>query len=232
MKKILLSFLFICALFGSSAIKAQEFFDSSDATKFFTFSGRVGFNTSNQTFPSTPYLLWNHNSWGTGFNVGALANLNFKEYLTLQPGIFYESRSGNYSYLSEYIDYNNNLQTHYQLGHIRGYYITVPIMGVVKFNIADNIKWMVEFGPYLQFSLKQKGQDDISVIYRMPQSEHFVEALAKRHSFDFGFKMGTGLRFYDHYYIGVHYLAGVCNVWNVPSGGKNKSWEFSLGYDF
>ena len=231
MKKLFLSLLTVITLF-STQVKAQDFFDTSDAPKFFTLSGRIGFNTSNRTFPSGHYNLWNHNSWGTGFNVGVLANLNFKEYLTLQPGLFFESRSGDYAYLTSYLDYASRDQTHYEMGHLRAYYFTIPVMGVVKFNLAERIKWMVEFGPYFQICLKETGQNDVIVLYRQPQSNSYSQYIAEHRDFDVGFKLGTGLRFFDHYYVGVHYLAGACNAWKNPAGGRNKSWEFSIGYDF
>lgn len=232
MKKVIVHILILVALICPGQLKAQDFFDTSDATSFFTFGARIGFNTSNKTFPKDHFTLWNHNSWGTGFNVGILANLNFKEYLSLQPGIFFESRSGNYTYLTSYLNYAGKEDTHYEMGHIRGYYITVPVMGVVKFNIAEKIKWMVEFGPYFQYALKQNGVDNIAVLYRLPQNIGYSQYTAQKNSLDVGLKMGTGLRFYNHYYIGVHYLAGLCNTWKQPAGGKNKSWEFSIGYDF
>lgn len=232
MKKFLISLLALISLFGvSNSSKAQTFFDTSDAPNFFSLSARIGFNTSNKTFPDGHFNLYNKNSWGTGFNLGVLANLNFKEYLTLQPGLFYTSRSGEYAYLTEYLNIFGENDTHYEMGHIRGYYFTIPVMGVVKFNLSDNIKWIVELGPYLQFSLKQTGNDNISVLYRLPQSNSYSQYKAKYNSFDFGFKMGTGLRVFKHYYIGVHYLAGACNAWKQPAGGRNKSWEFSIGYD-
>ena len=232
MKKRIFSLLIVLIGVLGTNIKAQDFFDTSDAEKFFTFSGRIGFNTSNKTFPSGHFNLWNHNSWGTGFNIGALANLNFKEYLTLQPGIFFESRSGDFAYLTNYLNYYGREDTHYEMGHLRGYYFTIPVMGVVKFNLAEKIKWMVEFGPYLQFSLKQTGLKNVNVLYREPQNSNYSAYIAEHNNVDFGFKMGTGLRVFNHYYIGVHYLAGVCNAWKKPAGGKNKSWEFCIGYDF
>lgn len=230
-KKLIAVVMSIFCILGTQ-VKAQNFFDTSDAAKFFNLGARIGFNTSNRTFPSGYYSNVIVTSWGTGFNVGALANLNFKEYLTLQPGLFFESRSGNLVNIVDYLTYNASKETHYEIDHLRAYYFTIPVMGVVKFNLADNIKWSVEFGPYLQFCLKETGQNDVAILYRSPQSYIYETYNAKHNGFDVGFKMGTGLKVYDHYYIGVHYLAGLCNAWNTPSGGKNKSWEFSIGYDF
>lgn len=231
MKSRLLALLIVILSCGSY-VSAQEFFDTSNAPNFFSMGARIGFNTSNRTFPSGAFSVWTNNSWGTGFNIGAVANLNFKEYLSLQPGIFFESRSGNYAYLTEYLDVLNVEQTFYQVGHLRTYNFTIPILGIAKFNIAQNIKWLVEFGPYFQFKLGSTGLDNIRIPYRPAQSNLYDYYTASPTSFDFGFKMGTGLKFLQHYYVGVHYLAGALKTWKNPSGGKNKSWEFTLGYDF
>lgn len=232
MRKILLIITGIFSLISSSQIKSQEFFDTSDAEKFFTFSARLGFNTSNKTFPSRTFNKWNHNSWGTGLNVGVLANLNFKEYITIQPGLFVESRSGDYSYLTEYINYVGQVDTHYEMGHIRGYYLTVPVMGIFKFNLSEHIKYSLEFGPYFQLGLRQTGVKNVNVIYRLPGSNTYSQYIATHNNIDAGIKLGSGLQFYNHYYIGFHYLIGLCDAWKDPEGGRNKSWVFTLGYDF
>lgn len=214
-----------------STTKAQEFFSTEDAPKFFTFGARIGFNTSNRTFPKGAFNLYTHNSWGTGFNIGVVAGLNFKDYLSIQPGIFFESRSGNFSYVTDYLTYYGKEDQYFTMGHIRAYYFTIPVTGVVKFNLAENIRWNVELGPYFQFKLKETGPD-IEVPERLPQSQNYTSYIAQNKSFDVGLKLGTGLTFCNHYYLGVHYLAGFCNAWSHPSGGKNKSWSFTVGYDF
>ena len=232
MKKRISIILVSLLSIASTSLHAQEFFSTEDAPSFITFGARLGFNTSNRTFPKGAFNLYNHNSWGTGFNAGIIANLNFKEYLSLQPGLFFESRSGNFSYVTDYLDYSGNVRDHYEMGHWRGYYFTVPFMGIVKFNLAENIKWSVEFGPYVQFSLKQTGQNNVTILERLPLSETYNQYTASLNKVDFGFKMGSGLTLFQHYYVGFHYLGGACNAWGHPSGGKNKSWTFTVGYDF
>ena len=232
MKKIILTIFSVIAFVMSSKCKAVEFLDTSRDPNLFTFGARLGFNTSNRTFPSGSYNLWNHNSWGLGFNAGVLANLNFREYFTIQPGIFYESRSGDYTYLTEYLDYYNREQEHYEMGHLRGYYVTIPVMALFKFNLSENIKWNVEFGPYVQYCFSETGQNNIVVLYRLPQSNQYGQYKATHRRYDAGLKLGTGLQFSRHFYAGVHYLAGLIDVWVNPQGGKNKSWQFSIGYDF
>lgn len=227
-------FLIIATILLSSvsSASAQDFFDTADAPSFFNIGVRLGFNTSNRTFTKDAFNLWTNDSWGTGFNIGAVVNLNFKEYLSIQPGIFFESRNGKYAYLTEYIDSYNKEQTFYQMGTLRAYYISVPVLAVLKFNIANKIKWLVDLGPYFQLKLGESGQDNINVLYRLPQANQYDYYTATSNSFGVGLKLGTGLKFLNHYYLGIHYLAGLTNAWKDPAGGKNKSWEFSVGYDF
>lgn len=231
MKKILVSFICFLVACVSFNANAQAFFDTSAPEKFFTFSGRIGFNTSNRTVPSSNVTYYNHESWGTGFNVGVLANLNFREYLSLQPGLFYESRSGNFAYASRYGNILNPEEVQYGFGHWRAYYFTVPVMGIVKFNLAENVKASAEFGPYVQFQLKETGKA-IEYFEYLPLENHYHHYEAEQAKIDLGLKMGAGLQFYKHYYIGFHYLAGLCHAYKHPAGGKNKSWMFTIGYDF
>ena len=211
---------------------AQTFFDTNDPTTFFSLGVRAGINTSNKTFPSGHFTEWNRNNWGIGFQAGVLANLNFKEYLSVQPGLFLQYHTGSFSYVTEYLTASNKKDSHYEMGNTKGLYLTVPIMGEVKFNLAENIKWIVDLGPYFQIKIKENGYRNIMVLYRLPQSTNYETYIPENRGFQFGFKMGTGLRFYSHYFVGFHYLAGVTGAWKHPEGGKNKSWEFSLGYDF
>ena len=231
MKKLLILLIGLVVMANFGEIKAQPLLDPSDPAKFVTFSARLGFNTSNRTFPSGHYNLWNKDSWGTGINVGGMANLNFKEYLTVQPGIFLESRSGDYAYLTEYLDFFEAGDNYYEMGHLSSFCVTVPVMGVFKLNIAEKIKCTAELGPYFQFIVSEKGQNNVTVLYRLPSSTGYSQYKAQQRKYDIGVKMGGGLLFYDHYYIGVHYLAGACNAWTLPSGGKNKSWMFTIGYE-
>ena len=107
-RKILLSIAFFLGVFSVSASEPEEFFSTEPADQLFSFGARLGINASNRTFPSNVFNKWNSNSWGTGMDVGAIANINFRDYLSVQPGIFFESRSGNFSYVFDDI---------YQLGH-------------------------------------------------------------------------------------------------------------------
>lgn len=211
----------LLAITGFQSAVAVEFFDTSNPKNLFSLGVRVGLNTSNQTHNNNG-MVYNKDSWGTGFDVGVVANINFKNYLTIQPGFFFESRSNNYSYMPLGIPFSNAT-----VGHTRYTNFTIPIVASFNFNLSDNIRWSADFGPYLQFGLggSDKGLERSDLPYDIGYYDN-------RNKFDIGLKMGTGLKFLDHYYIGVHYLAGFCDVWKNGYGGSRKSWTFTIGYDF
>ena len=95
MKKLLLS-LAVCG--ATLSASAQDFFSTDDPETLFNLGVRVGINTSNRTLSNSIGNIWNINSWGTGFDAGVVADINFKNYISVQPGFFYESRSGSFVY--------------------------------------------------------------------------------------------------------------------------------------
>ncbi|MDE6533044.1 MAG: PorT family protein [Muribaculaceae bacterium] len=215
------------------SLLAQDFFSSEPAERLFSFGVRLGVNSSNRTFGKDYFKQWNINSWGTGVNAGVVIDLNMKDFFAIQPGFFFESRSGNYAYAQDYYE-NGEIQKFTQMGHYRTYNFTVPVMASFRFNVTDALRWNVEAGPYAQFKLHASDNDKITVIDPQPTttSPLYTEA-AKSNFLDFGIKMGTGLTLNRKYSFNVHYLAGTSNVWKNPhEGGRNKAWVFSLGYDF
>lgn len=226
-------FFGILALTAVNLTHAQEFFSTSPAETTFGFGARLGINSSNLTFLKPAFPAWNVNSWGTGFDIGFVADLNLREYLTIQPGIFYESRSGNYAYAQNFFDKSGQVSDFTQLGHYRSYNINIPIMASVRFNLTENLRWIVEAGPYAQMRIHDTASGKIQVIYpQASSSAPVIVETAKTNFFDFGLKIGTGFSLYKRYSIFVHYMGGMKNVWKSPlAGGHNKAWVFTAGYD-
>lgn len=233
-KKTILAGAFIAL--GALGANAADFFSTAECDRFITFGARIGFNTSNRTIDGKAFPGFYHNeSWGTGFDLGALVNLNFRDYLTIQPGIFFESRSGRYTLLGHTAASDADPgQDVAQAGRRNTYNLTVPVMALVGFNVTDDMRWTVEAGPYFTFLLDSRLKGT-----RLIGSERLFNQDAA--GFDFGFKMGTGLRILDHYYIGAHYMAGCLDAWKekrLPDarrlnfGGLTKAWTFTIGYDF
>ncbi len=213
------------------ALAQTEFMSKEKPDNLFTFGARIGVNASNITVSDKVFDIWNKNSFGTGFNAGVVLDLNIRDYLAIQPGFFFESRSTNYAY-STSLSGNSGPATEYsQMGHMRNYFFQVPVVASMRFNLSDDIRWNVDFGPNFQFKL---GSDDdkINVVRQVAGDMPALEQ-AKMRFFDFGLKLGTGLTLKDHYYIGVAYTAGLMNAWDTyEMGGKNKAWTFLIGYDF
>lgn len=222
------------ALTTASSLSAQNFLSAEPAEQAFSLGVRIGVNSSNRTFGNEYFKKWNKNSWGTGFEAGVVANLNMRDYFTLQPGFFFQSRSGNFSYAQDYIGDNNEPKVFTQLGHYRYYSFVIPVMASFHFNISHSLRWTVEGGPYAQFRISGNDNDKITVIdSKADITSPSFSTYAKPAGFDFGLKIGTGLTFKRHYSFNVHYLAGGRKAWKSPhAGGHNKAWSFTLGYDF
>ena len=228
-KALFLSLIFV---FLSIPISAQNFFSTEKAQKFFSIGARIGVNATNHTFNPNYFNRWNVNSWGSGFEAGVVATLSFRDYLAVQPGIFFESRTGNYAYATDYITNLQTSDTFTQMGHSRFYDVVIPIMAVIRFNVSSNVRWLVEAGPYGQINIQRPDADNIQVLERLPLVNDYTVFRASSHFYDYGIKIGSGLMFAEHFYFGIHYLAGLREVWGQPAGGKNKAWTFTLGYDF
>ncbi len=231
MKAFRIIFCAIIVAFANHAV-AQEFFSKEAPANLFDIGVRLGVNTSNRTFNKKAFDLWNVNSWGTGVDLGAVVDLNIRDYISLQPGIFFESRSGDYAYSKKYYDLDGNPTDFTQLGHDRFYNINVPILVSMKFNLAETVRLIAEAGPYLQYIFKDSARDKITVL--KPQIspdddiELYKEVPAK---FDIGLKIGAGIAYKRHYSFHIHYLAGCKKAWKTPwKGGYNKAWVFSIGY--
>lgn len=230
MKKIIAA-LAIAAAAAAPAM-AEDFFSTSDREQLFNLGVRIGVNTSNRTLSESSAFLWNHNSWGTGFDAGVVADINIKNYISVQPGFFYESRSGAFAYQSTGFNDAGTAETITQLGKGREYLFTVPVVASLHLNVSDDIRWDIDFGPYFQFKLRSTFDQKFDYPWVFPGGMVYLDDV-KTSRADVGLKMGTGLQLFGHYYVGVHYLAGLCHAWNPGEiGGHNKEWLFTIGYSF
>ncbi len=222
------------ATLSMATASAQEFLDTEPAEYPFTFSVRAGVNTSNSTFPSGIFNQWNHNSWGTGVDAGIAVDLNMREYFSIQPGIFFQSRSGNYAYAHMFYNNDNQEDDFTQLGHYRSYNINIPILFSARFNLSQSLRWIVEAGPYFQWTFHNTGKNKITAI--RPQTSPISPVYTihpETKPIDIGLKFGSGFKINDLISLYVHYMAGCRRVWKAPvAGGHNKAWVFSVGYDF
>lgn len=228
MKKYLLALSMLAAAIVPAS--AEEFFSTAKPDKLFDIGVRVGINTSNRTISNSVFNVWNQNSWGLGFDAGAVADINIRDFISVQPGFFFESRSGEFAYQSN--AYDNGLPfICTQTGKGRMYLFTIPVVGSVHFNITDDLRWNVDFGPYLQIKLKSTFDKKFDYPETTIAGTIQYHGGVKTAPCDVGLKIGTGLDLYKHYYIGVHYMGGMIKAWNPAKlGGHNKAWVFTIGY--
>lgn len=224
--------LFISALLISvtSAIPASaaDFFDTSAPSTPFSLGVRLGLNTSNVTISDALFPTYNKNSWGTGLEVGAVADINFRNYLTIQPGAFFECHSSSYTYITDLAP--ESYQT--QVGHLRSYHLTIPILASVRLNVSESVRWSIDAGPYMSLKLGT-GKGDIYDVQQTIGGLPLQDTRIERRGCVWGLKLGTGINILRHYYFGIHYLATITTPWKEASyDGHDKAWTFTLGYDF
>lgn len=237
MKRIITATLFV--LLALNAV-AADFFSTEKSDDLFTFGVRVGVNTSNRTVNKDAAGSYNFQSWGTGFTAGVTASINIRDYLSIEPGLFFESRSGHSTFTSDPIDTDLGICYVTQSAHRHTYNLNIPVLASLRFNITKDLRWHVDFGPYVGFMLKSKLENK-ELLSTRPDLDNEAPFTAKPAPVDFGFKMGTAFELYKKYYIGIHYEAGAVKAYRDQSlgggmeriyGGRTKAWNFTVGLNF
>lgn len=244
MKKILYSVL--VALSASVAGHAITL-DTGNPDRPFAVGVRLGANCSNlsNNCGSSMHNVASYDSkWGAGFVAGAVFDLNIKKYLVLQPGFFFETRSCDYRRVI--IDKDEPRMENYDGGYTSSYF-KIPIVMSFRLELAPSTEVQFDFGPYFQFGLGGSEKYDVyslsaatpggTVVDERKKGDYFGNDGFVR-DYDWGFKMGVGMLLLKHYYLGVHYEAGCRNVlYPVEDSrrdvnGRNKAWDFTVGYVF
>ncbi len=227
--------LLVAAL--TPAVANARFFSTAAPEDFIQVGIRAGLNTSTQTIDRDLFPNWSSSGWGTGFHAGVEVPLGIFDFLSIQPGFFYQLRSGDYAVSS-------TSQTA-QMGHYSMSYISIPVTVQINFNINERLRWSVEAGPYFSWRfgshhssavVKPEGYNiatpDGDVAINPPTIDYPVGTLAKQKK-DFGLKIGTFFLFDRHWYAGLHYYGGMTRVYKDKNlGGSNLQWSLTLGYNF
>lgn len=158
-----------------------------------------------------------------GYNVGVGMDYAFSEDWSLQSGLNFTGKGAK----DEGVKVKMN-------------YVELPILAAYKFALGENMKFVVNAGPYLAVGLGGKmtvdGADgeeggDIKLFSKEDGAE---EALMKR--FDLGIQYGIGLEVGEHYLVNLTGQNGFINplndkVWGEAST-KNMAFSISVGYRF
>lgn len=225
MKRVSAFIIILTAYLAVSETAKAQFLDASKPDDFFRLGARLGMNMSNVSASGTQFDI-NHDSWGSGFEAGLVADIAFRDWFAIQPGLFYQSRSNSYTHVL-----GAGAAQNINIGHTLYYSFNIPVMFSARFNVTDRIRWNVEAGPYLSLGL---GHNDTGITVTHLAEERYDNGYFDHHRRNqWGLKAGTGIEFNGHYLIGVHYMAGFGNAWDLDGyNGHNKAWTFTLGYNF
>ncbi|MDE6340419.1 MAG: PorT family protein [Muribaculaceae bacterium] len=232
-----LSILLLLTLTLTSLSRASDFFSTERSENLFTFGARIGVNTSNRTVSSQSDYGYNVQGWGTGFDLGVVADLNIRDFISLQPGFFFESRSNTYTFIQA-IPISGNEEYHSaQAGTFNSYSLVIPILANIHFNLTDDVRWNVEVGPYFAINLGSKLNNKVNLNTNYLEGRPLAgnEFRARPAGGDFGLKFGTGIELFSRYTVNIDYMAGMRHAWKndlTNYGGRTKAWTFTIGYNF
>lgn len=219
----------MASAFCADAHSRVRFLDTRASRKFLTIGVRAGINQSGKNWTNTDRM----NTWKTGFRVGVIANLNFSNFLSLQPGFYFNNKSYDSVVLNDDASWAKE--------HTRFYTFSIPMQVQFHFNIARNFRWNVGIAPVLTIGLG--GNTTLSAIGQNISKYRYIgetsnPAEVRNQCVDFGFEFSTGFTIAKHYEIGVSYTCGCINTINDPDRllknikGRNKEWSLFIGYNF
>ncbi|WP_305386190.1 porin family protein, partial [uncultured Muribaculum sp.] len=190
----------------SVSSQAQTLIDYGVPAKLFQVGVRAGFNTSNLT---TNYddafqdIKWNHNQWKGGFSAGMVVDINLRNFFTIQPGIFLDTRKSTYHYL---VNSDNVLKA--IDGQLTGNYIRIPILASLRLGVAELAQVQIDFGPYFAWGF---GGANKYTVYGTSDTEPTAPQVIGRdfksdcfgdkgmvQTYDWGLKMGLGVLVMQH----------------------------------
>lgn len=195
-----------------------------------------------------PSLAFIEASPGCGVGLGASAQLVFRDFFAL--GTSLDVLALNNVYSMTLIDIDGNGTQNSVFVSNRAYCANIPIFASIRFNISDNVRWNVDAGCYfsLGFGGYQKADTYTTMLNDLGQmvtkyEKYEWDYYNEEHplvngfdDFDFGLMVGSGLRLYDHYNIGLEARFGTknasTNVGIIRPNVRNHFLAMKIGYQF
>lgn len=177
------------------------------------WDGRFGVNFSNMTKAEDTKAL-------PGFTLGIGMDYGFSEKWSLQSGLMFTSKG----YKVKEDKYKNT---------VRPVYLDIPILAAYKINIGEDMKFVINAGPYLSFGLG--GKDKVKIDGVGDASAKIFKGEDGWKRFDLGLQYGIGLELSDRYLINLTGQNGFICPWDTEKGEdkcKNMNFAISLGYRF
>ncbi len=235
----------------AAAWSRDRIIDTARPDKPLTIGIRAGLNSSgidNNYLSQLHELIQGNSYWRKGGQAGAVVDLNIRRYLAIETGLLWEFRKYEGAMMAATADedYMGSMFL-----RARAHYLNIPVMASFRLNLGEQAKWHLDAGVYYAYGIAGKREsdqyyafsdDDGQLIFdhKATSTKYFKadqkDFLAIKHA-DFGLRFGTGMTFFNHYFIGVYYQHGLRNVAKNAAGApdikiQNRNWNVSLGYNF
>ncbi|TAE74996.1 MAG: PorT family protein [Bacteroidetes bacterium] len=205
--------LFLAAL---AAFTISFVAQAQDESKF-SLDARVGLNlastTSKVQAPTSKTML-------LGLNLGVYANYNLAPTFALQAGLVYSGKGE--STKSDFIKGSTTLN-----------YLEIPINAVYKIPAGEQLKIVINAGPYLAYALNGKYKASGSG-FDFNENVEFGSDAGKLKRTDFGLNVGAGVEITDKILINLNYGLGLTNLNNLTGSNaqtiNNRVFSITAGY--
>lgn len=216
----------------STSLFAQKFVDHSRPAHFLETQvhGFVGGSYLTDNYMSVfPVIRELDRTMGVSYGLGAAATFVFRDYFGLGTEINFIANHNR----ADIFTSNFTVQSASNLYLRNTYYnINVPIFLTWRFNIADGVRWNVDFGGYYAYGIcgTQKQALYRSLVNELGQlvyqEEHFKPDFFNsdgtfQNRFrrgDLGVHVATGLTFHRHFFLGARAQFGLKNIAFVENG--------------
>lgn len=179
-------------------------------------------------------------SYGTGFMLGLLAEIEVNKYIALQPEIAFSQKVSNFEYQSDLgsdrMDENgNNIRDLvYQDSRVKISALEIPIMTKMKWNLSRVKQAYLELGPQIDFLLNNSKEYHFKYIAETTpptvlSEGHSQESLSERtHSVNIGLNIGLGINI--HFLsIFSRYQMGLTDISKDTPNSKANGIYFGVG---
>lgn len=194
---------------------SSSFFSTEKAEGGVQFGIRAGVNFANISYKESD-VSYDFDS-RTSFHVGVIADIPLMQSLYVQTGLYLQNKG----FKSSGEDWKETYKP---------MYLEIPVLASYRYDFSDALQLQFNVGPYFAYGIggKVKIEDDGE-----KYDWDFFDDEDGFKRFDCGLQVGGGLTFAKHYYLGVTYEFGFCNIEDDDDfNTKNNNLMISLGYNF
>ena len=171
---------------------------------------------------------------GLDMKVGYLAGIGldyaFNDMWSFQSGVMFTGKGAKVSTTADDIDVTVKIKPNY---------MDIPLMAALKLPVADDVKFVINAGPYMGIGLggkyTAKGSDGSMALTESKKmfsdDSSNIIAFSKAKRFDLGLQYGVGAELGDHYLLNLNGQYGFISPWD-NSDSKNLAFYLTVGYRF